>query len=88
MRQPDLFENVPDPNVKPPQSYRPDEGKTRAELLAILQQAKMATEMPWPYEQFRYHRTVFPQRCNWLPAEEAARLRAEFAAELARLEAA
>ena len=88
MRQPDLFDNVPDPNVKPWQFRRPDEAKTRADLLAILEQAKAASEMPWPYETFRYHRTVFPQRCNWLPEAEAARLRAEFAAELARLEAA
>ena len=33
-------------------------------------------------------RIVFPQMANWLPDEEAARLRQEFATELTRLEAA
>ena len=88
MRQPDLFDDVPDPNVKPWQFIRPDEGEVREELLGWLAEAKAASEIPWPYEIYRYHKTVFPQMCNWLPEAEAARLRIEFAAELARLEAA
>jgi hypothetical protein len=34
------------------------------------------------------YEVIFPQMANWLPEEEAARLRQEFAAELARLDAA
>ena len=30
-------------------------------------------------------RTVFPNMANWLPADEADRMRAEFAREMARL---
>ncbi len=34
------------------------------------------------------YRTIFPQMTLWLPEEEAAQLRFEFAAEMTRLEAA
>jgi hypothetical protein len=44
--------------------------------------------VPWDAEQASLYRTVFPQMASWLPADEAARLRREFAAELDRLQAA
>lgn len=31
------------------------------------------------------YQTIFPQMTNWLPTEEAAQLRFEFAAEMERL---
>jgi len=38
--------------------------------------------------EISFYRTIFPQMTYWLPAEEAKRLRLQFEAELARLEAA
>ncbi len=90
MKQLDFFATQPDPSGEAPQPvvYRADPVKVRAKLLAVLAEAKAASEVPWPYEDFRYHQTVFPQMCNWLPEEEAAQLRLEFAAEVKRLLAA
>jgi hypothetical protein len=34
------------------------------------------------------YRTIFPQMTNWLPEDEAARLRFDFDQEMARLKAA
>ena len=44
--------------------------------------------MPWEPRRVGLYRTIFPQMTNWLPDEEAARLRLEFEAEMARLNAA
>jgi hypothetical protein len=44
--------------------------------------------MPWDAKGVLLYRTIFPQMTNWLPDEEAAQLRFEFEAELARLNAA
>jgi hypothetical protein len=44
--------------------------------------------MPWEPRKALYWRVAFPQMCNWLPAEEAGRLRTAFAAELSRLDGA
>jgi hypothetical protein len=72
----------------PAQSYDPDPESVRAELMAILAKAKAAPAEPWDPREASLYRTIFPQMANWLPPEEAGRLRAEFAAELARLAAA
>ena len=72
----------------PPENYDPDPESVRAELLDILAKARAAPQVPWDAKEASYWRTVFPQMANWLPEEEAARLRCEFAAELARLKAA
>jgi len=72
----------------PAENYDPDPESVRAELIEILAKARAAPEVPWPAKEVSLYRTVFPQMANWLPAEEAQRLRREFAAELARLEAA
>ena len=68
--------------------YRADPGEVRAELLRVLAQARAARSFPWDARRTLYWRTVFPQMTNWLPDEEAARLRFEFATEIQRLEAA
>ena len=72
----------------PRQNYDPDPEDVRAELIEILAKARAAPEVPWPAKEASYWGTVFPQMANWLPADEAARLRLEFETELARLEAA
>jgi hypothetical protein len=72
----------------PEQNYDPDPAEVRAELMAVLAKARAAPQEPWPAKEASYWRTVFPQMANWLPDDEAERLRLEFAAEIARLEAA
>jgi hypothetical protein len=81
-RQLDMF------GSPPAQNYDPDPEDVRAELIEVLARARAAPEAPWPAKEASYWGTVFPQMANWLPAEEAQQLRIEFAAELARLEAA
>jgi hypothetical protein len=77
--QPNLF----GPEAAP--AYRPDLGKVRARLEKILGEARGARTMPWNAGRLSLYRTIVPQMTLWLPEEEAARLRAEFAAELERL---
>ena len=62
--------------------------EVRAELLGILARARAAPQEPWPAKEASYWGTVFPQMANWLPDEEAARLRQAFATELNRLQVA
>jgi hypothetical protein len=57
-------------------------------LQQVLVQARAASRYPWDERRTLYWRVVFPKMCNWLPAEEAARMRAEFAAEMKRLDSA
>jgi len=71
-----------------PPAYRPDLGKVRAKLHRILAEARAAKTMPWDADRQLVYRTIFPHMAGWLPKEEAAQLRFDFAAELARLKAA
>jgi len=80
-RQLDMF------GSPPARSYDPDPETVRAELVDIVARARAAPQEPWPAKEVSYWRTVFPQMANWLPAEEADRLRGEFAREAARLQA-
>jgi hypothetical protein len=57
----------------------------RQKLYKLLSELRAEQTMPWTVEDVRHYRTVFPQMTNWLPDDEAARLRSEFEAELARL---
>jgi hypothetical protein len=70
-----------------PQAYRPDPDKVRSRLRRILGQARAAATMPWEPTRVSLYRTIVPQMTEWLPAEEAARWRADFDAEMVRLEA-
>jgi hypothetical protein len=89
-RQLDLFgESQPElPGVEGAAVYRADPDEVRAELLRVLAQARAARTFPWDARGALYWRTVFPPMTNWLPEEEAARLRFEFETEIRRLEAA
>jgi len=88
----DLFGEAPraagrsDEGVAPVQ-YRADPAKVRARLQGLLAEARSAQTLPWKPAHVALYRTIFPQMTNWLPEEEAARLRAEFEAELTRLSA-
>jgi hypothetical protein len=88
---PDLFEEDAQPDLfgaEPAPAYRPDPDKVRRRLEKILAKARAAQKLPWEPTTLSHYRTIFPQMTNWLPEEEGAQLRFEFATELARLEAA
>lgn len=68
------------------QRYLPDPEKVRARLQALLDKARAAATMPWPEREARMWQIVFPNMANWLPEEEAAQLRFQFARELERLQ--
>lgn len=78
--QPDLFGEAGTP------TYRPDIDSVRERLNQILAEVRAAQELPWGCASL--YRTIFPQMTLWLPEEEAAQLRFEFAAEMERLKAA
>ena len=80
--QPDLFGTEPVP------AYRPDPDKVRARLHKILAEARAADTIPWGPGRLSLYRTIVPQMASFLPEDEGAQLRFDFASELARLEAA
>ncbi|MGO9744361.1 MAG: hypothetical protein ACLPN5_23140 [Roseiarcus sp.] len=87
----DLFgDNPPErPSAEAkPRAPQVDPDKVRGELLAVLAKVRAAKTIPWDARREQYWRVVFPQMTNWLPDDEAQRLRAEFAAEMQRLDAA
>ncbi len=79
--QGDLF--GPPPRV----SYAPKPEKVRQKLLAMLDQIRGAEECPWSEKELGLNKVIFPQMTNWLPEDEAAEFRRQFAEEVARLEA-
>jgi hypothetical protein len=78
--QPDLFGTDAAP------AYRPDPDKVRARLFRLLAEARAAETLPWDSTRLSLYRTIFPQMTLWLPEEEAAQLRFDFEAEMARLQ--
>ena len=88
---PDLFEDQAQADLfgeEAAPAYQPDPNKVRARLHKILAEARSAQTLPWDSARVSLYRTIFPQMTLWLPDEEAAQLRFEFAEELERLEAA
>ncbi len=69
----------------PVRRYVPDPEKVRQRLKALLEKARSAQKMLWSERDARMWQTVFPNMANWLPADEAAQLRLEFAQEMERL---
>jgi hypothetical protein len=90
-RQRDLFQDdesdLFDEDAPTPE-YHADPDEVRAELHAILAEARAAHKLPWEPRKVALYRTIFPQMTLWLPEEEAAQLRFEFETELERLKAA
>lgn len=81
-----LFGDAPDRIPHAPQpSLLPDVADVRRRLHALLALARSAEVMPWPERKARVWQIVFPQMANWLPEEEAAQLRLDFAQEVERL---
>jgi len=63
-----------------------DPDVVRARLLKLLAEARAAqSRPPWNERTTRTIQIVFPQMANWLPQDEAERLRFEFAQEMRRL---
>jgi hypothetical protein len=81
-----LFGSGDDRLPAPQQSTLPDPEKIRRRLNALLEQARAADRMPWPERDARMWQIVFPNMANWLPDDEAAQLRFEFAREMERLQ--
>jgi hypothetical protein len=90
--QQDLFETDSQPELfaadDAPPSYRPDPDQVRARLQKILAEARAAEKLPWDQDKLLVYRTIFPQMAGWLPEDEGAQLKFEFATEMARLKAA
>jgi hypothetical protein len=83
LRQSDLFSTPAQGDL-----FGPPPVRVRRKMLAMLGQLRGAEECPWSACELGRNKVIFPQMANWLPEEEAASLRREFAAEVARLEAA
>ncbi len=64
---------------------RPDPGAVRVRLERLLARLRAADRMPLSEHELRAWRIVVPNMAGWLPAEEAAAIRAAFAREMARL---
>ncbi len=89
--QPDLFVTESQSDLfgaEAPPAYHPNPDKVRARLHKILAEARAAQTSPWEPARVSLYRTIFPQMTLFLPEDEAAQLRFEFATEMARLEAA
>jgi hypothetical protein len=90
--QPDLFEaeaqpELFEPGAAPP-AYRPNPDQVRRRLHKILAEARASERIPWDRDKLLVYRTIFPQMAGWLPEQEAAQLKFDFDAEMARLKAA
>lgn len=71
------------------QTYRPDPERVRRRIDRILGELRAEISAgSWEYGRASFFRMVFSKLTCWLPEDEAARLNAEFEAEMARLRAA
>lgn len=65
--------------------YRPHPDRVRPRLVEILAEMRAAPAELLEPSRLSLFRIIVPQFCGFLPAEEGARWRAEFDAELGRL---
>jgi hypothetical protein len=79
--QPDLFAGQP---VQP--AYVPNPEYVRNRLEKVIGEMRAADVFPWERTQVALFREIIPRMAQHLPEEEGARWRAEFEAEMARLE--
>ncbi len=56
----------------------------RPRLVEALELLRSTQDMPWTLPELRRWQVVFPQMTNWLPSDERAAMRAEFASLLGR----
>jgi hypothetical protein len=84
MQQDDLF----GPAEPQQPVYLPDPDRVRRRLERIVGEARAASILPWEASKLSLYRIIVPDMTRYLPDDEAERWRAEFEAEVARLEAA
>lgn len=80
MNQLSMFE-AEEPASPPVATADPD--RVRRKLKAMLAEARGAGSLGLPESRRRFLETVVPQMVRWLPDDEAARVRQEFAQALA-----
>jgi hypothetical protein len=73
-------------NTAPPVSAAPSADEVRARLEAIFATLRSGDKVA--EGEIRRLKVVVPQMARWLPSEEAEAMRAQFAAEIARLDRA
>lgn len=72
----------------PPVPSYPDASSLRAEIADVLDKARTAPGGPWAASDVEHLRNIFARMAERLPSAEAAELRQELDAQLARLTAA
>jgi hypothetical protein len=80
MRQPSLFDSPP-----PEKDMAEAQHRLRRAVMKMLMIARQAEVMPWQEPNLTFKQEDFARYSAELPAEERDSLRAQFAAELARL---
>lgn len=87
--QQSLFGDTEDriPHPKQP-DIAPSPERVRQKLRAAIETARNAERMPWSEKEVRKWQILFTNMPNWLPDEEAAQVRLEFAREIERLKLA
>jgi hypothetical protein len=88
MRQRDFFDSGEHAEPTAGAAYQADPDKVRAKLTRLIAEMRAAVTLPWDEPKLDYYRTVVPQMSLWLPEDEAAQIRLDFEAEIARLGAA
>lgn len=83
--QGELFSS-PDPATPEVMPVTPD--SVRVKMLTMLEQLRVAEQMPWPDRKVQVNEVIFPQMARWLPKEEAAQLCFAFTREIERLKLA
>ena len=71
--------------VPPAQKSLPDVQAIRERLNGLLETLRASDTMPFSDRDLRMWQTVVPNMTRWLPNDEAAAVRIEFAHEMERL---
>ena len=85
----DLFGDVPQalpPVVEQPRPLTADDVRDR--MVAIIASLREANVIPFPPDEFKKHRAMFPIMAQWLEPEDGEQLVFQFEAEVERLLAA
>ena len=81
----DMFPAEPETGPSEPVVVRADPGRIRGRLAGMLAELRTALPSTANPRDLRFFEKIVPQMSRWLPADEAARVREDFAAEFARL---
>lgn len=82
----DLFGDVPQPKAPPPEQPKPLTAEdVRNKMLDLLVALRRAETMPFPLDELRKHRAMFPIMTKWLEPAEGEQLVFDFEVEIERL---